>query len=129
MSRRLDDLCPKLVPKAEKLIARFAEAGIAVLIVDTLRTPEEQRANVAKGVSWTLNSKHLAQPSCCGKSHAIDLAPYEVYQLHGPDKLRWDASDPVWIKMGDIGTAIGLKWGVWKNGKQVDPGHFELRAT
>lgn len=103
-----------------ELIARLAETGIAVMIVDTLRTPEEHAANLAAGVSWTARSKHL-------DGLAIDLAPYETYQLHGPDKLKWDATDPVWARMGAIGERLGLRWGGrWQ---QKDLGHFEAQAT
>ena len=120
MSRKLDDLSPRMVPLAMQLIARCIEAGIMVMIVDTLRTKEEQAENLAKGVSWTLNSKHLT-------GDAIDVCPYAIYDLHGPDKLRWDETDPVWPRIGAIGESIGLKWGVIRNGKRMDLGHFEYR--
>lgn len=121
MSRKLDDLSPRMVPLAMQLLARCVEAGIMVMIVDTKRTLAEQHAYVAKGVSWTLASRHLT-------GDAIDICPYETYALHGPDKLQWDNKDPVWRRIGEIGESIGLKWGVIKNGEQVDPGHFEYRA-
>ena len=125
MSRALDDLDSQFRPLAYELIARCVEAGIVVMIIDTLRTKEEQEANVAKGVSWTMNSKHLPQlPE--GKSRAIDIAPYSIFQLAGPDKLQWDAGDPVWNRIGEIGEKLGLKWGVRRGGKQIDPGHFEF---
>lgn len=119
MSRRIDDLSPRFRPLAVELLARLMEAGIPVAIVDTLRTPEEQRANVAKGVSWTMASKHLT-------GDAIDVCPYAVFALHGPDKLQWDAADPVWTRIGQIGEACGLRWGGrWQ---QRDMGHFEYQA-
>jgi len=123
MSRALDDLTREMRPLAMELIARATDQGIAVLIVDTLRTAAEQAANLAKGVSWTLDSKHLPQkPS--GLSDAIDLVLYETYQLHGPDKLQWDTKDPAWLKLGLIGEKLGLRWGGrWKT---PDSGHFEL---
>ena len=118
MSRRLNDLSPRFRPLAFELIARCAEAGIAVMIVDTLRTGAEQERNVALGVSWTRNSKHLT-------GDAIDVCPYETYLLHGGDKLQWNASDPVWRKVGEIGESIGLLWGGrWK---VRDLGHFEYQ--
>lgn len=120
MSRKLDDLSPRMQPLAMQLLARCVEAGIPVVIVDTLRTKEEQAAYVAKGVSWTMQSKHLT-------GDAIDVCPFSVYDLHGPDKLQWDGGDPIWKKIGAIGESLGLKWGVIKNGVQVDPGHFEYR--
>jgi len=117
MSRALDDLSPRFRPLAMELLARTVEAGIPVLVVDTLRTPAEHAANLAKGVSWTVHSKHL-------DGDAIDIVPYSQYDLHGPDKLQWDAGDPIWQKLGAIGERIGLRWG----GRFKDMGHFEYVA-
>lgn len=121
MSRKLDDLSPRFRPLAFQLLARLTEAGIPVMIIDTLRTPEEHAANLANGTSWTQRSKHL--PDIDGKSNAIDICPFAIYDLVGPDKLQWDAGHPVWKKIGDIGEGLGLRWGGrWK---QRDMGHFE----
>lgn len=49
---------------------------------DGLRTVEEQRQYVARGVSKTLNSKHMKQDD--GFGYAVDLVPY----ING--KLRWE---------------------------------------
>lgn len=119
MSRKLDDLSPRFRPVAFELLARFTEAGLMVMIVDTLRTPQEQATNLANGVSWTLKSKHLT-------GDAIDVCPYKMYALRGPDKLEWGADDPVWPKLGAIGMGLGLKWGVIRNGMRVDLGHFQM---
>lgn len=120
MSRRLDDLAPEFQPAVFAFLARLTEAGIAVMIITTSRTLAEQADAVARKVSWTMQSKHLT-------GHAIDVCPYETYMLHdGDDKLQWDASDPVWQKIGAIGQMCGMKWGVVKaNGQRIDPGHFE----
>jgi len=126
MSRRLDDLNPWFKPLAIELLARCVEAGIGVIIVDTLRTPEEHAENLRRGVSWTKHSKHL-------DGLAIDIAPYEQYALHGPDKIRWDEKDPVWLRIGLIGEQLGLRWGGrWgpPHGKKqprvkADLGHLE----
>lgn len=45
-------------------------------VTDGVRTIEEQRKNVAKGVSKTMDSKHL--PQADGKGHAIDIVPFPV---------------------------------------------------
>ena len=136
MSRALNDLSSYLQPKAFEFVARAAEAGIPVMIVDTVRTTAEQTANVAKGVSWTMNSKHLPRnlrgilsvdTSNDTKADAFDVVPYDQFQLHGPDKLEWDDTDPAWQILGKIGEKLGLKWGVLKpGGKRIDLGHFEL---
>jgi hypothetical protein len=119
MSRRLDDLSPRFRPLAVELLARLCEAGIPVLVIDTLRTPEEHAANLAKGVSWTTRSKHL-------DGDAIDICPYAIYEADGPDKLLWDAGHSIWQKVGRIGETLGLRWGGrWQ---QKDMGHFEYVA-
>lgn len=117
MSRALNDLNPKFKPLAIELIARIIEAGIPIMIIDTLRTPAEHKINLAKGVSSATRSKHL-------DGLAIDLCPYAEYSASGPDKLNWDTSAKEWAIMGKIGEDLGLRWGGrWK--KPHDPGHFE----
>jgi hypothetical protein len=119
MNRTLNALSPRFKPLAIELLARCVEAGISVMIIQTLRTPAEHQANLAAGVSWTPHSKHL-------DGDAIDICPYDTYLLHGPDKLQWKADDPVWHRIGAIGEGLGLRWGGrWK---QRDMGHFEYVA-
>jgi len=116
MSRKLDDLAPRFRPLAFELIARCAEAGLPVMIVDTLRTPAEHAENLANGVSWTKHSKHL-------DGLAIDICPYSQYQLHGRNKLEWDTESPVWQVIGAIIEKLGCRWGGrWM---QKDMGHAE----
>jgi peptidoglycan L-alanyl-D-glutamate endopeptidase CwlK len=116
MITSLDLLSPSFRIKAFELLARCTEAGVPVMIINTYRTAEEQAANIAKGVSWTKNSKHLT-------GNAIDICPFEIYNLHGADKMQWDGNDPVWQTLGKIGEALGLRWGGrWT---QKDYGHFE----
>lgn len=45
-------------------------------VVDGMRSDEEQRKNVARGVSKTFESKHLAQSD--GKAHAADVVTYPL---------------------------------------------------
>ncbi len=119
MSKALDDLDPRFRPQAIELIARCTEAGIPVMIIDTLRTPAEHAINLANGTSWTNRSKHL-------DGLAIDLAPYDVYQLDGPDTVQWNGAHPAWAKMGAIGKRLGLRWGGdFKKPAKPDLGHFE----
>lgn len=119
MNTDLDTLDAKFRPLAVELLARLTEAHIPVLIVNTRRTAAEQAANVAKGVSWVSHSKHE-------DGLAIDIVPYEVYtSSSGGDKLLWDEHDQIWLKIGQIGEALGLRWGGrWK---QKDLGHFEYQ--
>lgn len=120
MNRSLDALSPRFKPLAIELLARCTEAGVPVMIIQTLRTPAEHQANLAAGVSWTSHSKHL-------DGDAIDICPYDQYALHGFDKLQWNGSDPVWQELGAIGEKLGLRWGGrWQ---QRDLGHFEYVSS
>lgn len=126
MDTSLDSLDPIFKPKAIELLARLTEARIGVCIVNTRRTAAEQAAAVARHVSWVAHSKHE-------DGLAIDVAPYEIWALHGDDKLQWNTSDPVWLAIGKIGEALGLRWGgrfkpINTAGIGIDPGHFEYVA-
>ena len=126
MDRTLNSLDARFRPLAFELLARLTEAGIMVLVSNTRRTAEEQAAAVARGASRVQRSKHQ-------DGLAIDVCPYETWALHGPDKLQWNISDPVWRRIGQIGEALGLRWGgrfrpLNAEGMGWDPGHFELRV-
>lgn len=80
------------------------------VVIDGLRTVEEQRENIDRGVSWTLNSRHLT-------GHAIDFVPatFNWEDLEAFERVyncisRYN-SDLVW-------------GGDWKVG---DYGHIEIR--
>jgi len=69
------------------IMVRSVERGIQLTtqdftVHDGLRTLAEQKEYVARGVSRTLKSMHIAQPD--GYGHAVDLVPY----ING--KLRWE---------------------------------------
>lgn len=117
MSRLLDDLDPRFRPQAIELLARLTEAGIAVMIVQTLRSQAEQDQAVKSGHSWVPHSKHQ-------DGLAMDVCVYDEYLLHGPDKLKWSTDDVIWDRVATIAEMIGLRSGYrWK---QRDAGHVEL---
>lgn len=121
MSRSLNDLAPVFKPIAFELLARFTEQQLPVMIISTRRTPAEQADAVARKVSWTLHSPHLS-------GLAIDVAPFSIWMEYGEDKLAWDVHDPQWPKLGAIGRALGLQWGIIKDGEHIDLGHFAYVA-
>ena len=69
---------------------------------DGARSEEEQRANIIKGVSWTMNSRHL--PFLVGGvllAHAVDLVPWI------PGSSVWKLSSPEqWILFRKIASAM-----------------------
>lgn len=118
MDRSLASLSDRFRPLAYVLLAKLVEAGIAVMIINTRRSSEEQAVNFANGVSWVKHSKHQ-------DGDAIDVCPYELYTAaKGGDKLAWNDNHPLWEKIGLIGEAAGLGWGGrWT---KRDLGHFEF---
>lgn len=115
MSRSLDDLCPFFEPYCYELIARCASRRVWLLILDTLRTPEEQEENLRKGVSKTRNSLHLPQRWCnvCqGLSHAMDAAPIrDLQETNLVKAIQWDPKHPSWQVYGEEAKKLGLVWG------------------
>ena len=113
---------------ALEFLAKLAEQGIPVKIIETWRTVERHQKLLAEGRSWTANSKHLrtrvrANGVEVPASDAIDLAPWGIWNLNGPDKLQWE-DHPTWHQMGEIGEVTGLGWGGrWT---KRDLGHWEL---
>jgi hypothetical protein len=121
------------------VLARLTERGVLVMIVQTSRTPAEQEENLKNGTTKVQYSKHLprrlrgfplGEYADADKCDAIDLCPYDVYLIAGPDKLAWaEYASPqiraAWKAIGEIGEALDLRWGGrWSN--PHDPGHLEL---
>ena len=77
------------------------ETGIMdFTVIDGIRTREEQRRLVERGVSKTMNSKHL--PQADGYSHAVDIVPWPI-----------DWND--WLRFGrliGLMQAVGLQNGI-----------------
>jgi D-alanyl-D-alanine carboxypeptidase len=141
--RSLDSLSSSFRPYAFEWIARVTARGVAVVVVQTSRTLAEQEANLLAGTSGTRMSLHLPRrlrPNTlinagvllraedADKADAMDLAPYEQFNLHGPDKVNWDAFDPAWGIIGEEAERVGLRWGGrWRT--PFDPGHGELALS
>ena len=80
------------------------------LVHETLRSVEQQKINVANGVSWTLDSKHIAGPD--GLSRAVDL----LAVVEGKASWAW----PLYFRIAEAmqeasqAEAVSLTWGgVW----------------
>ena len=96
-------------------LVRVVERAIAIGDQDFrvhggLRTVAEQRAMVARGVSWTMNSRHLKQPD--GFGHAVDLVPL----IGGRLAWDWPACRRIALAMAKAAEEldVALRWGgVW----------------
>lgn len=116
----LEGVHPRLVAVVERAI-EITPVDFAVH--DGLRTEDEQREYVERGVSHTMASKHLRQAD--GYGHAVDLVPY----ING--RLRWEwepiyqIAGAVWHAAVELG--VGLRWGgVWDRPfLALDPESFD----
>ena len=94
-----------------------------VTITEGLRSEAQQKLNVAKGVSWTMKSKHLV-------GNAVDMVPYPV-NWKNLDRFVTMA-EHVFAASKELG--IPVKWGGtwstttegWQKTKNFDGPHIEL---
>lgn len=104
---RLVGVHPQLVAVVERAIL-LTEQDFTVQ--EGLRTLATQKDYVRRGVSKTLNSKHLKQPD--GFGHAVDLVPW----INGQPRWEWPPIYKIARAMDDAAQALGVKltWGgVW----------------
>src|SRR6266436_9842103 len=123
MGKELSALASYFRPTVDDFLGQGEAAiGEPLEVIDTDRTPSEQQAKLAQGVSWTHNSKHLPQPPE-GKSEAIDVCPRSYMAMKG-----WNPSGEKWAILGELGEKLGMFWGGrWNhiNNGNGDPGHFQ----
>lgn len=97
-------------------------------VIEGLRTLETQKLYVAKGVSKTLNSKHIIQSD--GYGHAVDLYPYpidmkKVNKCNAQEIAKFGVLAGV-IKAVAKNAGIDIIWGGdWES--LFDAPHFEIR--
>ncbi len=99
-------------------------------VVEGLRTPERQKELVARGVSWTNNSYHLAVN---GFSHAVDLYPYYdgKVQVEAPQPVFAALADAMFQAAKELNVPIvwGRDWdgdGDYSDQKYADMYHFQI---
>jgi peptidoglycan L-alanyl-D-glutamate endopeptidase CwlK len=93
-------------------------------ITEGLRDIEQQKKNIAKGVSWTLRSRHLT-------GHAVDLVPMLDVDGDGKVSSAEQYSWPVYYKLAPIikkaaaEVGVPVEWGGdWSKNK--DGPHWQL---
>ena len=114
MSRRTEDLHPKLATMARQLVFDAYDAGVPILITQTLRSMDEQATLYAKGRTAPGRVVTYAKP---GHSwHNYGLA-FDVAVLKD-NKPTWDTKVDVndnevqdYLEVGLLGEKLGLTWG------------------
>jgi len=111
--RTLDQLAPRLRDGVPKILAAMSALGFPMMVTDTLRTTEEQRALYAQGRTVPgpivtkadgviQRSNH--QPHADGFGHAVDCC----FVVDG--HASWDGRLP-WKAYGALAEALGFAWG------------------
>jgi peptidoglycan L-alanyl-D-glutamate endopeptidase CwlK len=101
---RLVGVHPQLVDCVRKAITTTT---CDFTVQEGARSLAAQKANVAKGVSRTLDSLHLSQAD--GFAHAVDLVPW----VDGKASWDWSGCYQVAVAMRDAAQALSLtvRWG------------------
>jgi len=91
-------------------------------VVEGVRSLEQQKLNVKNGVSWTLDSKHLADAN--GKSRAVDIYPWHNGKTdHSSDLYKKIATA---MFKAAIELNVQIKWGGDWTMDYTDKPHWEL---
>jgi len=104
----------------ELMIEAIATSPIDFTIIETVRTVEQQKINVAKGVSKTMKSRHIPSSNKSGLCEAVDIAPYPI---NWKDTKRFkQLAEHIKATANKMGIKItwGGEWG-W------DYPHYELK--
>lgn len=123
-SRSLYDLDPRVQDRAHKIVAAWADAGIAVLVTCTLRTNEEQAETYAQGRTKPGKIVTYAKPgqSFHNPVDGYGAAAMDVVPLVG-GKPDWRDDSPAWRQLADIAKVAdptvecGIDWPARKRDK------------
>jgi peptidoglycan L-alanyl-D-glutamate endopeptidase CwlK len=101
--------------------AAAGRSPIPFVVIHGLRTPAEEQANLARGASQTLHSRHL--PNAAGLACAVDIAALEDGHVSWATGLYGRIARAV--KEAAVELELPVEWGGdWKTLK--DLGHFQL---
>ncbi len=101
---RLEGVHPDLI----KVLYRAVDL-VDFTVLEGKRTEAQQRENIEKGVSKTMDSRHLDEPFAL----AVDIAPWFAEEPHvrWPDASRWTEEEKRFLEMRWLQT-IGIIMGV-----------------
>ena len=111
----------RLHPDLVKVVKRADELGATFRVGETTRSVEQQRRNIANGVSWTMRSRHL--PSKDGLARAVDL----LCLVDGKVTWSWPPYYKLaaTVKQAAKDCKVPIEWGGdWRKAK--DGPHFQL---
>lgn len=112
-SKRSEDNLVGVHPDLVRVARRALElTDVDFVVIDGVRTPEEQALYLKKGTSWSKNSRHLT-------GHAIDFAVWPITWENALYEHVVDAFKVAALEL-KIPIVCGRDW------KVRDDGHIEL---
>lgn len=92
-------------------------------VVECRRSTEQQRINITKGVSWSMDSRHLVDPNGDDdKVFAADIYPYYEGRTNHDEWLYRKIAKAMFQAASELN--IDIRWGgFWK---QADNPHWQL---
>lgn len=147
MSRKLEDLLPKVCAAATRAIADLHSRGINVIVTSTLRTLDEQKALYAQGRKSLEEVNALRQKAGLyrlvesenkytvtnadgvkHKSNHQGGAALDVVPEQGGRPVWPTASDPRWKQIAGVFKKYGFEWGGdWKDFPDLP--HYQWKGT
>ncbi len=113
----------KLHPKLKLLLTEAIKTSpIDFTVIETVRTIEQQKINVAKGVSKTMKSRHIPSTNKSGLCEAVDIAPYPINWKDIKSFIKLSEHIKNVAKTLGIGITYGGDWKTFK-----DYPHYELK--
>tara|TARA_R110000823_G_scaffold202061_2_gene332998 strand:+ start:107 stop:508 length:402 start_codon:yes stop_codon:yes gene_type:complete len=96
-------------------------------VIETRRSVIQQRSNIEKGVSWTMDSDHLMLDEDGSGVLAVDLYPWvDGKTSHDPEHYDLLAK-AMFRAAGELGVQI--KWGGFWKSKRKDSPHWAKRRN
>jgi peptidoglycan L-alanyl-D-glutamate endopeptidase CwlK len=127
-SRKLEDLSPEMRVMAISFLAHCRVEGIDLLVTCTARSNAEQAQLYAQGRTAPGRRVTNARPgesahNVTGEGGKAAAEALDVVPLRG-GKPVWEDTDPIWLRVGEIGKSVGMKWGGdWQTFKEYP--HFQ----
>lgn len=124
-TRSLDALLPAVRERAQQFLGQARGLGLDVLVTSTYRDFAAQAALYAQGRTRPGRIVTYARPgySWHNWGRAFDVVPLR----HGKPVWGTTGSDgQLWLRLGELGEAVGLEWaGRWSRRRREYP-HFQL---
>lgn len=137
---RSHDRLAKCHPDLQAVVRRAIElTACDFTVFETARTLERQKELVAKGMSWTLKSRHIPSvaqdcPECGPVAHAVDLVPLLDTDGDGDKEATWDWPGCYLIAKAMQQAAkelnVAIVWGgVWDKGLEELLSNFQKEVA